>query len=89
MYTSKDDAINIINIARIIFNRDDNFNVRYCAKCGTRLGWYYAENECYLINCSSCNTKTIVQARNPNQALNIVGVMKNEEVGIHSHNAHQ
>lgn len=74
--TNKDDAINLVGISKFLFRKDDCYNQRFCAKCGTRLGWYYGENECYLVACESCNTKTVVQATSPNMALDKVGVGK-------------
>lgn len=52
----------------------------YCAKCGTPLKTYYAENRLYVVKCEKCETLTLVKAPNPYKAESKVGIISKKEV---------
>lgn len=44
-----------------------------CRNCGTKLKAYYAEDRLYAVKCGYCETITLVEASNPQQAARFVG----------------
>lgn len=75
--------MNVYEAAKMVYNFTGLWSVEvkkdkkcYCAKCQKELVYAYLEERHYLVRCPRCKTRTLVEARSPLEALNIVGVKR-------------